>query len=94
MLDWLSRALDLSDTTGASALNDKVTTVSILANGGHEQVAEAYRALFPFIRTKFVDEITTTRVNDSAWADGKFIATDEVIANLEKQAEAVLAAID
>ena len=94
LLDWLSRALDLSDTTGASALNDKVTTVSILANGGHEQVAEAYRALFPFIRTKFVDEITTTRVNDSAWANGKFIATDEVIANLEKQAEAVLAAID
>lgn len=94
LLDWLSRALDLSDTTGASALNDKVTTVSILANGGHEQVVEAYRALFPFIRTKFVDEITTTRVNDSAWADGKFIATDEVIANLEKQAEAVLAAID
>lgn len=94
LLDWLSRALDLSDTTGASALNDKVTTVSILANGGHEQVAEAYRTLFPFIRTKFVDEITTTRVNDSAWANGKFIATDEVIANLEKQAEAVLAAID
>lgn len=94
LLDWLSRALDLSDTTGASALNDKVTTVSILANGGHEQVAKAYRALFQFIRTKFVDEITTTRVNDSAWANGKFIATDEVIANLEKQAEAVLAAID
>lgn len=94
LLDWLSRALDLSDTTGASVLNDKVTTVSILANGGHEPVAEAYRALFPFIRTKFVDEITTTRVNDSAWADGKFIATDEVVANLEKQAEAVLAAID
>ena len=94
LLDWLSRALDLSDTTGASALNDKVTTVSILANGGHEPVAEAYRALFPFIRTKFVDEITKTRVNDSAWADGKFIATDEVVANLEKQAEAVLAAID
>lgn len=94
LLDWLSRALDLSDTTGASALNDKVTTVSILANGGYEQVAEAYRALFPFIRTKFVDEITTTRVNDSAWANGKFIATNEVIANLEKQAEAVLAAID
>ena len=94
LLDWLSRALDLSDTTGASALNDKVTTVSILANGGHEQVAKAYRALFPFIRTKFVDEITTTRVNDSAWADGKFIATDEVLANLDKQAQALLAALD
>jgi chromate reductase len=57
-------------------------------------VADAYRALFPFIRTKFVDEITTTRVNDSAWADGKFIATDEVLANLDKQAQALLAAFD
>ncbi|WP_303126195.1 NADPH-dependent FMN reductase [uncultured Streptococcus sp.] len=94
LLDWLSRALDLSDPTGPSALNEKVTTVSIFANGGHEAVADAYRALFPFIRTKFVDEITTTRVNDSAWADGKFIATDEVLANLDKQAQALLAALD
>ena len=94
LLDWLSRALDLSDPTGPSALNEKVSTVSILANRGHEAVADADRTLFPFIRTKFVDEMTTTRVNDSAWADGKFIATDEVLANLDKQAQALLAALD
>ena len=94
LLDWLSRAIDLSDPTGPSAINEKVTTVSILANGGHEQVAESYRALLPFIRTQFVDEITTTRVNDSAWADGVFVPTEEVLANLDKQAQALLSAID
>lgn len=94
LLDWLSRALDLSDPTGPSAINGKVTTVSILANGGHEQVADIYRALLPFIRTQFIDEVTTTRVNDSAWGDGLFVASEEVLTNLEKQAQAVLAALD
>ena len=94
LLDWLSRAIDLSDPTGPSAINEKVTTVSILANGGHEQAAESYRALLPFIRTQFVDEITTTRVNDSAWADGVFVPTEEVLANLDKQVQALLSAID
>ncbi|MGY3781596.1 NADPH-dependent FMN reductase [Streptococcus gallolyticus] len=94
LLDWLSRAIDLSDPTGPSAINEKVTTVSILANGGHEQAAESYRTLLPFIRTQFVDEITTTRVNDSAWADGVFVPTEEVLANLDKQAQALLSAID
>ncbi len=94
LLDWLSRAVDLSDTTGVSAINEKVTTVSLVANGGHEQAAEIYRNLLPFIRTTFVDEITTSKVNDSAWADGKFVATEEVLEQLTKQAEAVLAAIN
>ncbi len=92
LLDWLSRAIDLSDPTGPSAINEKVTTVSILANGGHEQAAESYRVLLPFIRTQFVDEITMTRVNDSAWADGVFVPTEEVLANLDKQAQALLSA--
>ena len=94
LLDWLSRALDLSDTTGASALQDKVSTVSLVANGGHEQAAEIYRNLLPFIRTQFVDQLTFSRVNDSAWADGQFVATEEVLADLDKQVEALLAAIN
>ncbi|MFD0845631.1 NADPH-dependent FMN reductase [Streptococcus saliviloxodontae] len=94
LIDWLSRALDLSDTTGASALQDKVTTVSLVANGGHEQAADQYRALLPFVRTQFVDELTFARVNDSAWADGKFVADEATLAQLEKQAEALLAAIN
>ena len=90
LLDWLSRAIDLSDTTGVSAIHDKVTTVSLVANGGHEQAAEIYRNLMPFIRTQFVDEITYSRVNDSAWADGNYQATPEVLADLKKQATALL----
>lgn len=93
LLDWLSRAEDLSDPTGASAINEKVTTVSLVANGGHEPAPEIYRNLMPFIRTNFVDELTFSKVNDSAWADGKFIASEDVLAQLNKQAEAVLAAI-
>lgn len=94
LLDWLSRAVDLSDTTGASAINEKVTTVSLLANGGHEQAADQYRALLPFIRTNFVDQLTFSKVNDSAWADGKFVASEEVLADLDKQVEALLTALD
>lgn len=93
LLDWLSRAKDLSDTTGASVLQDKVTTVSLVANGGTDQTAEIYRNLLPFIRTNFVDEVTTSRVNDSAWADGQFVAEQETLAQLNKQADALLAAL-
>ncbi len=94
LLDWLSRAIDLSDTTGASALQDKVSTVSVVANGGHEQVAEGFRNLMPFIRTQFVDQLTFSKVNDSAWADGQFVATEEVLSDLNKQAEALLSALN
>ncbi|MBF0806548.1 MULTISPECIES: NADPH-dependent FMN reductase [unclassified Streptococcus] len=94
LLDWASRALDLSDTRGPSALQDKVSTVSLVASAGHEQAAAIYRDLLPFIRTKFVDQITTSPVNDSAWADGKFVASEEVIADLNKQADALLAALN
>ncbi|MGT2908233.1 NADPH-dependent FMN reductase [Streptococcus dentiloxodontae] len=94
LLDWLSRAVDLSDPTGPSAINEKVTTVSLVANGGHEQAADIYRNLLPFIRTNFVDQVTASRINDSAWVDGKFATSEEVLENLAKQAEALLAAID
>lgn len=39
LLDWLSRALDLSDTRGVSALQDKFVTVSSVANAGHDQLS-------------------------------------------------------
>ena len=93
LLDWLSRAEDLSDTTGKSAIDSKVTTVSLLAGGGQEQAAAIYRDLLPFIRTNFVDELTLAKINDSAWADGQYVPTDEVLDSLNKQAAAVLAAV-
>ena len=90
LLDWLSRALDLSDP---SALQDKIVTVSSVANGGHNQLFDAYKDLLPFIRTQVVGDFTATRVNDTAWADGKFLATEEVLESLQNQAEALIEAI-
>ncbi|MGT2832245.1 NADPH-dependent FMN reductase [Streptococcus halotolerans] len=94
LLDWLSRSLDPANPAAESVLHDKVTTVSLVANGGHEQAGDQYRSLLPFIRTNLVDHFTTATVNDSAWVDGKFLATEEVLAALDKQIEALLAAIN
>lgn len=94
LLDWLSRAVDLSDPTGPSAINAKTVTVSSVANGGHEQLFDAFRALLPFIRTTAVDTFTGVPVNDSAWADGQLVLTEDKTAELAAQAEALLAAIN
>ena len=93
LLDWLSRALDLSDPSGPSALQDKIVTVSSVANGGHNQLFDAYKDLLPFIRTQVVGDFTATRVNDTAWVDGKFVVTEEVLESLQNQAEALIEAI-
>ena len=93
LLDWLSRAIDLSDTRGASALQDKIVTVSSVANAGHDQLFAIYKDLLPFIRTQVVGGFTAARVNDSAWADGKLVLEDSVAASLKQQAEDLLQAI-
>ena len=77
LLDWLSRALDLSDTRGASAL----------------QLFAIYKDLLPFIRTQVIGDFTAARVNDSAWADGKLVLEETVLNSLEKQAQDLVAAI-
>ena len=93
LLDWLSRAIDLSDTRGASALQDKIVTVSSVANAGHEQLFAIYKDLLPFIRTQVVGDFTAARVNDSAWADGKLVLEDSVATSLKQQAEDLVQAI-
>ena len=93
LLDWLSRALDLSETRGPSALQDKIVTVSSVANAGHEQLFAIYKDLLPFIRTQIVGEFTASRINDSAWADGKLVLEDSVAASLKQQAEDLFQAI-
>ena len=93
LLDWLSRAIDLSDTRGASALQDKIVTVSSVANAGHDQLFAIYKDLLPFIRTQIVGEFTAARVNDSAWADGQLVLEDSIAASLKQQAEDLLQAI-
>ena len=93
LLDWLSRAIDLSDTRGTSALQDKIVTVSSVANAGHDQLFAIYKDLLPFIRTQVVGDFTAARVNDSAWADGQLVLEDSVVASLKQQAEDLLQAI-
>lgn len=93
LLDWLSRAIDLSNTRGASALQDKIVTVSSVANAGHDQLFAIYKDLLPFIRTQVVGDFTAPRVNDSAWADGQLVLEDSVAASLKQQAEDLLQAI-
>ena len=90
LIDWLSRALDLSETRGPSALQDKIVTVSSVANAGHEPMFAAYQALLPFVRTQVVGEFTGTTVNPEAWETGELVLTDEAVAGLEKQAQAFL----
>jgi len=93
LLDWLSRALDLSETRGSSALQDKIVTVSSVANAGHEQLFAIYKDLLPFIRTQVVGEFTAARINDSAWVDGKLVLEDSVATSLKQQAEDLVQAI-
>ena len=93
LLDWLSRAIDLSDTRGASALQDKIVTVSSVANAGHDQLFAIYKDLLPFIRTQVVGDFTAARVNNSAWADGQLVLEDSVTTSLKQQAEDLLQAI-
>ncbi|HEL2495321.1 TPA: NAD(P)H-dependent oxidoreductase [Streptococcus suis] len=92
LIDWLSRALDLSDTRGPSALQDKVVTVSSVANAGHDQMFASYQALLPFVRMQVVGEFTGTTVNPEAWGTGELVLSEEAIAGLQTQAQALLEA--
>ncbi|MBF0818496.1 NADPH-dependent FMN reductase [Streptococcus acidominimus] len=93
VLDWLSRALDLSNPKGPSILQDKLMTVSAVANGGHEPLFAAYHALLPFIRTQVVGEFTGSPINPEAWGTGQLVLSEETTAQLTKQAADLLAAI-
>ncbi|MEG3312227.1 NADPH-dependent FMN reductase [Streptococcus parasuis] len=93
-LDWLSRSLDLSNPKGASILQDKITTVSAVANGGHEHLFKDFQHLLPFIRTHIAGEFTGSTVNPEAWGTGVLELSEETLTKLEQQADALLAAIN
>lgn len=92
-IDWISRALDLSETRGPSAINEKITTVSSVANAGHDHLFPQFKHLLEFIRTQPVGDFTDATINPEAWATGELAISEETIAKLEAQADAVLAAI-
>lgn len=94
LLDWTSRALDLSDPSGPSALNAKVVTVSSVANGtSPDEVFKHYRSLLPFIRMNVVDQFTGVGINPEAWGTGQLVLSEDKLAELSAQADALLAAI-
>lgn len=90
LIDWMSRALDLSNPSGPSILQDKVVTVSALAAAGHDQLFASYQSLLPFVRMQVVGDFTAATINPEAWGTGVVTLSDEVVAGLEKQAEALL----
>ena len=95
LLDWLSRSLDLSDPTGPSVLQDKIVTVSSVANGASpEEVFEDYRSLLPFIRMRLVDQLTGVPINSEAWSTGILKVSAEKLAELSAQADALLSAVE
>ncbi|SUN77659.1 NADPH-dependent FMN reductase [Streptococcus macacae] len=95
LLDWLSRSLDLSDPRGPSVLQDKLITVSSVANGtSPEEVFKDYRDLLPFIRMNVVDHFTGVPINPEAWGTGILKVSDDKLAELSAQADALLAAVE
>ena len=60
-----------------------------MAGGGHESLFAIYNALLPFIRMQVVGDFTAAKINPEAWGTGVVTLSDEVVAGLEKQAEAL-----
>lgn len=92
-LDWLSRALDLSNPKGPSILQDKLVTVSSVANGGHDNLFKDFNSLLPFIRTQVVSDFTGVTINPEAWVDGQLQPSEQALTSLQEQATSLLAAI-
>ena len=87
-------ALDLSDTRGASALQDKFVTVSSVANAGHDQTFRYLQGPLDHLSVhKSLGGFTAARVNDSAWVDGKLVLEETVLNSFEKQAQDLVVAI-
>lgn len=93
VIDWLSRALDLSNPKGPSILENKFTTVSAAANGGQEQMFAHFADLLPFVRTQMVGDFTAVAINPEAWVTGELLVTDDKLVAIAAQAEALINAI-
>lgn len=52
----------------------------------------SYHALLPFVRMQVVGEFTGTTVNPEAWGTGQLVLSEEAIAGLQAQAQALLEA--
>lgn len=92
LLDWLSRALDLSNPAGPSAVHEKKVTVTFTGAAGYESVAPIYDHLLKFIRMEVVNPFVHINYKGLINEKGELNLSVEQIEKLKQQVSAVLAA--
>ena len=89
LFDWLSRPMDISNPTNATAVQGKKITVS--GAGGSNKTAscrEKLNELLHFIKMDVMTEPQTgIALGKEAWTNGEFKLTDEQLSELKTQAE-------
>ncbi len=89
LFDWLSRPMDISNPTNATAVQGKKITVS--GAGGNNKTAscrEKLNELLHFIKMDVMTEPQTgIALGKEAWTNGEFKLTDEQLSELKTQAE-------
>lgn len=89
LFDWLSRPMDISNPTNATAVQGKKITVS--GAGGNNKTAscrEKLNELLHFIKMDVMTEPQTgIALGKEAWTNGVFKLTDEQLSELKTQAE-------
>ncbi|MBE6338502.1 MAG: NAD(P)H-dependent oxidoreductase [Lentimicrobiaceae bacterium] len=89
LFDWLSRPMDISNPTNATAVQGKKITVS--GAGGNNKTASCREKLNELLRFIKMDVMTETQtgiaLGKEAWTNGEFKLTDEQLSELKTQAE-------
>ena len=89
LFDWLSRPMDISNPTNATAVQDKKITVS--GAGGNNKTASCREKLNELLRFIKMDVMTEPQtgiaLGKEAWTNGVFKLTDEQLSELKVQAE-------
>lgn len=89
LFDWLSRPMDISNPTNATAVQGKKITVS--GAGGNNKTASCREKLNELLRFIKMDVMTETQtgiaLGKEAWTNGVFKLTDEQLSELKVQAE-------
>ena len=89
LFDWLSRPMDISNPTNATAVQGKKVTVS--GAGGNNKTASCREKLNELLRFIKMDVMTEPQtgiaLGKEAWTNGEFKLTDEMLSELKMQAE-------
>ena len=89
LFDWLSRPMDISNPTNATAVQGKKITVS--GAGGNNKTASCREKLNELLRFIKMDVMTEPQtgiaLGKEAWTNGEFKLTDDQLSELKMQAE-------